>query len=321
MSNTAVKRNYKDTLFRMVFREKKELLSLYNAINGTHYEDPEALTTTTIENALYMGLKNDVSFIIEDVMNLYEGQSSWNPNMPLRGLFYISSLYQGYLKKNHLDLYSSVQLKLPLPQYIVFYNGSREEPDRQVLRLSDSFTKRGKESCLECTAIVLNINYGRNQELLNTCKKLHDYSCFVSKVREYLKEGLVLSEAVDRAALYCIKHNILKELLEIHRTEVKQVILEEYDEELHMKTLYEEGLAAGLAEGKAAGLAEGKAAGVLAFRQTLLHFISPKWQLPEKLVQKIQKENSLETLQNWLTMALESKSVEELSEKIFKSVD
>ena len=156
---------------------------------------------------------------------------------------------------------------------------------------------------------MLNINYGRNKELLNTCKKLHDYSCFVSKVREYLKEGLVLSEAVDRAVLYCIDHDILKELLEIHRTEVKQVILEEYDEELHMKTLYEEGVAAG------------KAAGVQAFRETLLQFISPKWPLPERLAQKIQKENSLETLQNWLNMALMSKSIEDLSEKIFNPGD
>ena len=318
MSNTTVNRNYKDTLFRMVFREKKELLSLYNAINGTHYEDPEALTITTIENALYMGLKNDVSFIIEDVMNLYEGQSSWNPNMPLRGVFYISSLYQGYLKEHCLDLYSSVQLRLPMPQYIVFYNGSREEPDRQILRLSDSFAKNGKESCLECTAIVLNINYGRNKELLNTCKKLHDYSYFVSKVREYLREGLVLSEAVDRAVLHCMEHDILKELLEVHRTEVKQVILEEYDEELHMKTLYEEGeakgRAAGLAEGKAAGLA----AGAQALRQTLLECISEKWQVPEKLAQKIQEEGSLQTLQLWLSLAWKAQSVEELAEKILK---
>ena len=312
MSNAAVNRNYKDTLFRMVFREKKELLSLYNAINGTHYEDPEALTITTIDNALYMGLKNDVSFIIEDVMNLYEGQSSWNPNMPLRGVFYISSLYQGYLKEHHLDLYSSVQLKLPIPQYIVFYNGSREEPDRQVLRLSDSFTKNGKEACLGCTAIVFNINYGRNKELLNTCKKLHDYSYFVSKVREYLREGLVLSEAVDRTVMHCLERDVLKELLEIHRAEVKQVILEEYDEELHMKTLYEEGLA----EGEAKGEAKGRAAGAQALRQTLLECISEKWQVPEKLIQEIQKEDSLETLQLWLSLAWRAQSAEELAEKI-----
>ena len=130
MSDAATtNRNYKDSLFRMIFREKEKLLNLYNAINGTHYTDPEELIVTTIEDVLYMGLKNDVSFLIDDVLNLYEHQSTWNPNMPLRGLFYISSLYQGHIKGNDLDLYSSVLLKLPTPRYIVFYNGSQDEPD------------------------------------------------------------------------------------------------------------------------------------------------------------------------------------------------
>ena len=100
MSDAAsTNRNYKDSLFRMIFREKEKLLNLYNAINGTHYTDPEELVVTTIEDVLYMGLKNDISFLIDDVLNLYEHQSTWNPNMPLRGLFYISSLYQGHIKK------------------------------------------------------------------------------------------------------------------------------------------------------------------------------------------------------------------------------
>ena len=177
---------------------------------------------------------------------------------------------------------------------------------------NQTFTKNGKEACLECAAIVFNINYGRNKELLNTCKKLHDYSYFVSKVREYLREGLVLSEAVDRAVMHCIERDVLKELLEIHRAEVKQVILEEYDEELHMKTLYEEGLA----EGEAKGEAKGRAAGAQALRQTLLECISEKWQVPEKLIQEIQKEDSLETLQLWLSLAWRAQSAEELAEKI-----
>ena len=100
MGKMAARRNYKDSLFRMVFREKRELLSLYNAINGTDYDDPEELIVTTIEDVLYMGRKNDVSFLIDDVMNLYEHQSSWNPNMPLRGLLYISMLYQGFIEQN-----------------------------------------------------------------------------------------------------------------------------------------------------------------------------------------------------------------------------
>lgn len=111
MNQTAVQRSYKNSLFR----EKKELLSLYNALNGKDYVNPEALTITTIEDVLYMGLKNDISFLIEDVMNLYEGQSSWNPSMPLRGLFYISQIYQGYVKEQHLDIYSSVLLRIPTP--------------------------------------------------------------------------------------------------------------------------------------------------------------------------------------------------------------
>ena len=110
MTNEKITRSYKDSLFRIVFREKKELLDLYNAINGTDYNDPDALIVTTIENVIYMGLKNDVSFLIEDVMNLYEQQSSWNPNMPLRGLFYFSNIYQGYIAEHHLDIYSSTLL-------------------------------------------------------------------------------------------------------------------------------------------------------------------------------------------------------------------
>ena len=127
MGKRKVRRGYKDSLFRMVFREKKELLSLYNAINGTNYDDPDELVVTTIEDVLYMGRKNDVSFLIEDVMNLYEHQSSWNPNMPLRGLLYITMLYQGFIEQNHLDIYSSSLLKLPVPRYIVFYNVTSDE--------------------------------------------------------------------------------------------------------------------------------------------------------------------------------------------------
>ena len=109
-------RTYKDSLFRMIFQDREALLSLYNAINGTHYEDSQELIITTLKNAIYLGWKNDVSFLIEDVLNLYEHQSTGNPNMPLRGLFYIASLLRGYIKKNALDPYSSVLLKLPTPR-------------------------------------------------------------------------------------------------------------------------------------------------------------------------------------------------------------
>ena len=134
MSEAAeTKRTYKDSLFRMIFQDREALLSLYNAINGTCYDQPEELIITTLEDAIYLGWKNDVSFLIQDVLNLYEHQSTKNPNMPLRGLFYISSLFRGYLKENELDPYSSALLKLPTPRYIVFYNGTQEDTSSSTM--------------------------------------------------------------------------------------------------------------------------------------------------------------------------------------------
>ena len=225
MGNGTVRRTYKDSLFRMVFREKGELLTLYNAINGTSYENPDDLEITTIDDVLYLGLKNDISFLIKEYMNLYEGQSTWNPNMPLRGVFYISQLYQAYVRKNHLNIYSAKQIKLPAPRYVVFYNGTREEPDRQILRLTDAFIKREETPCLECIALVLNINFGKNRELMEACRKLYEYSYFVSEVQGLLQEGMSLETAIDRTVRRCIRENILKEFLEKHRAEVKNVIL------------------------------------------------------------------------------------------------
>ena len=252
------KRTYKDSLFRMVFRDKEALLSLYNAINGTHYENPDGLTVTTLEDAIYLGWKNDISFLIQDVLNLYEHQSTKNPNMPLRGLFYISSLYQGYLKENDLDLYSSVLLKLPMPQYIIFYNGTQQEPDRLELKLSDSFIKKGTSPCIECTALVLNINYGHNSKLMDACRKLYEYAYFIHTVREFLKEGLTRDAAIDRAADHCIGANILKDFLNRHRAEVKNVILTEYDEKRHEESLREEGEARGFEKGIEKGIPQGE---------------------------------------------------------------
>ena len=91
-----VVRNQKDTVFRMLFREKKELLELYNALNDSAYNSPEDLTICTLENAIYMNFKNDISFLLDSEMNLYEHQGSYNPNMPLRGLFYFSDLYKRF---------------------------------------------------------------------------------------------------------------------------------------------------------------------------------------------------------------------------------
>ena len=183
-------RNYKDTVFRMLFSDRKNLLSLYNAVNQSDYKNPEELEIVTLENAIYMGMKNDVSFLFAHYLNLYEAQSTSNPNMPLRGTIYFGDLLRGWGESNHFDMYSEKQIMIPKPKFLVFYNGLKKEPERRILRLSDSFEGgQDEEAALECTAIMLNINYGYNQELMEKCQTLHDYSYFVENVRQGVRAG------------------------------------------------------------------------------------------------------------------------------------
>ena len=107
-NSVAVMRNHKDTVFRMLFRNKKELLSLYNALNGTDYKDEDALQVETLEHAIYMGVSDDVAFLLDCRLNIFEQQASYNPNMPLRDLVYIATHYAGFIKDE--SIYSS---KLP----------------------------------------------------------------------------------------------------------------------------------------------------------------------------------------------------------------
>lgn len=241
-------RKHKDSLFRKAFKKKKDLLDLYNALNGTSYENEDDLEITTLDNALYMAVKNDVSCIVRCTLNLYEHQSSYNPNMPLRGLIYFARMYNLYTEKRKLNLFSSTLQKIPTPQYIVFYNGLNDEPDRQVLKLSDAFQTEG--GCLECEAIMLNINYGHNRELMEKCRRLGEYAYFIATIRKYaLEEKRSLEDAITTAIDECIEKGILSDILTEERTEVFMYILESFDKELYEKDLkqnaYEDGVQAG----------------------------------------------------------------------------
>ena len=252
-------RNYKDTVFRMLFSDRKNLLSLYNAISGAHYDDPEKLEIVTLENAIYMGMKNDLAFIIDTNLFLYEHQSTYNPNMPLRDLFYISSEYQKLV--DHKSLYSSTLLKIPAPQFIVFYNGTEKEKDSWVNHLSESFENLSGEPKLELEVLTLNINEGHNEELMEQCETLREYAQYVHCVRKYAKE-LELNEAVKLAVDECIRNNILSEFLRANKLEVISMSIFEYDKEEEERKLrkaeYEAGVAAGMKAGVADGISKGK---------------------------------------------------------------
>lgn len=231
-----VNQKHKDRLFRFAFQDKKDLLSLYNAVNGTDYQNPDDLVITTLEDALFLGIKNDLSFIIGATLNLYEHQSTWNANMPLRGLIYFSSLYQEYVEQHGYNLYGSQQIELPFPQYLVFYNGSRKEPDQMELSLSDAFQKTEKELVpgVDCRVKILNINQGHNQEIMAKCQRLWEYAEFIGQVRKNLKTGMDINEAVNTAMDDCQKCGILADLLSRCRTEVLHMLLTEYDEKATM---------------------------------------------------------------------------------------
>ncbi len=249
-----VNRKYKDTVFRMLFSDRKNLLSLYNAINGSRYTDPEELEIVTLENAIYMGMKNDLAFIIDTGLFLYEHQSTYNPNMPLRDLLYISAEYQKLVDDK--SLYSSRLQKIPAPNFIVFYNGTEKKEERWENYLSESYETRMGDPNLELKVITLNINEGYNKELMEQCRILREYAQYVAKVREYAKE-MELDAAVEQTIKECIREGILAEFLRRNKSEVVAMSIFEYDKEEEEKKLrkaeYEYGFDSGYDSGYETG--------------------------------------------------------------------
>lgn len=249
---TTANREYKSTMFCMLFREKKELLELYNAVNHSCYENEEDLQIVTLENAIYMNMKNDLAFLIDLHMNLYEHQSTYNPNMPLRDLFYVSKEYQNLVKDR--SLYSTKMIKLPTPRFLVFYNGTETRPEVERLKLSDAYETKEEAPELELIVTVLNINEGNNGEILNNCRTLKEYMQYVSCVRYFLNiKRMNLDEAVESAVDECIERGILEDFLKKHKSEAIAMCVYEWNEVEKEKLRKEEreiGFEEGIKQGK-----------------------------------------------------------------------
>ena len=231
---TKVQRNYKDTVSRMLFREPENALSLYNALNGTSYTDASQITFNMLDNAIYMAMQNDISFLIMNEVNLYEHQSTYNLNMPLRDLFYVAELLQVYVKDQ--SLYSSKLIKLPTPHFVVFYNGIESKPEKRILRLSEAFEVPTDDPELELKVTILNINPSMNEELKEKCPVLKQYTQYVEQVR-YNSANMPLEQAVEEAIEYCVRHDILKDFLLKQRAEVVKMSIFEYDEEREIELI------------------------------------------------------------------------------------
>ena len=269
-------RKYKDTVFRDLFgseENKANALSLYNALRGTSYEDPSIIEITTLDNVIYMGVKNDISFLIGDETVLWEHQSTHNPNMPLRALSYFSHVYTKWIHENEYSVYDHRLIPLPRPRYVVFYIGEENRPDKEVFRLSDAFVGEPDSSApdaLEVTALVYNINEGRNQGIASACSALAGYSHLIATIREGRAAGMGADDAIDWAIGRCIAEGVLAEYLSRRRAEVKDILLTEFDMEdtarriveRHRDELIREGEERGLKIGEERGLKIGEERGL-----------------------------------------------------------
>ena len=274
-------RQYKDNVFCLLYRDKNNLLDLYNGLNDTNYTNVD-LTVTTLKGGVYMKYKNDASFVFGQDLYMFEQQSSRNPNMPLRFLHYLSDVYRQMYTNS--DLHRSTLLKIPVPHFVTFYNGKQPLAAESILRLSDMYEKKIDYPELELMVRVININTANNEgnksrtfnsnindnsnmhtyssEFLSKCETLKDYMTFVNKVRVKTDvEKIDIRTAVTEAVDECIAENVLSDFLKNHREEVITVSIYEYDEEGHLEIVKEEGRQLGIAEGKQLGLAQGRQIG------------------------------------------------------------
>ena len=241
LNKDEVNEEYKDRLFKFIFgnpENKQWTLDLYNAVNRTSYTDPEAIQFNTIGDFLYLKMKNDTSFIIYCEMNLWEHQSTFNPNMPMRFLRYGTHLYEKYIATTDYYEYSSTLQTIPTPRCVCFYNGTKEQPEESVLKLSDAYSGDGD---IEVNVTMLNINFGKNERLLNACRPLYEYAWIVDAVRSHQHEKMELDTAIDTAVNEMPDDFVIREFIIANRAEVKEMLLIEYNEEKVMEKERQEG--------------------------------------------------------------------------------
>lgn len=267
-------RNHKDRLFKKIFEEKKNALSLYNALNNSDYTNYEDIEITTVDDVVYMGMKNDVSFIFDSKINMYEQQSTYNPNMPLRALLYIAQQYEKFIAARDYNFYGTKALTIPTPKVVMFYNGTKKMPDTEMLSLID-LMEFPEESDLDLKVKVVNLNNFEHNSIVKNCEMLYQYSAFTNMINDNIEYGFTTQEAVDNAVNKCISSGILKDILLSNKSEVVKMILTEYDEAKTMQAIYRDGHVEGKEEGRAEGRAEGKAEGKAeGIKETELRFLS-----------------------------------------------
>lgn len=213
-------REYKSSVFTMLEEEPKYALDTYNALNGTDYVDENAITIQKLDGRVLLSIRNDASFLLDSFLNLYEHQSTYNPNMPLRQLLYFSDLMWKMIKEKDLDVYGNSRINIPTPKFVVFYNGLTKCPEMEIMRLSDLYEHKCEAYDMDLSCVVYNINPGYNEDIKRKSETVRGYTTFVEKVRRYSVEEPSLEDAINRAIDECIEEDVLAEFFARRREEV-----------------------------------------------------------------------------------------------------
>lgn len=246
-------REYRSDVFSMLMKRTDYALDVYNALNNSEYTDPELIELKTLEHGISLTIRNDAAFIIKADLNIYEHQSTYNPNMPLRSLIYFTDIIKELLKGK--DLYGNKLINIPRPQFVVFYNGAKERPEVEIQRLSDAY-EHDENVSLELICTAYNINPNKNDGLKKKSYVLDGYTIFVEKVKENIanKDEYAVSHAIK----YCIENNILKDFFEQMKDEVLRAMTIdmtfERRIELTAKESYDDGKQEGIELGKQEGI-------------------------------------------------------------------
>ena len=272
-------REYKSDVISMMLQIPEYALDVYNAMNDSAYTDPDMIQIMRLENGISLSVRNDASFFINNYLNLYEHQSTYSPNAPLRFLIYLTNLLKTTIRKR--DLYGRKRVQIATPHFAVFYNGTEKRPEKEVLKLSDAFINQTDTPEIELTVTVYNINPNNNTQLLEKSEVLRGYMIFVNHVRENLEHQKKIAQnapeydevayeedlekAINEAIDYCVKRHIMEEFFRENRNEVTKSMVLDYTwerrEELIRAEEYEDGKREGLEIGRAEGEKRGRAEG------------------------------------------------------------
>ena len=248
-------RKIRDTVFCHFMSNESHLLSLCNALNDTGYDESSNITINTLEGSFFSNIKNDISFLLNNLMVvLIEHQTTINPNMPLRFLSYVDELYKRYTSTSHKKIYGDDLLKIPAPEFYVFYDGNDTSFEQQTLKLSNAFETQSDK--LELTVHVYNLADGMNDELKRKCLPIGEYSIFSNAYKHFRQQKMEIDHAVDEAIKYCLENNVMVDYLKNNQKEVIDMFGFEWNEKEEREALLEIGEERGRLEGKIESIKE-----------------------------------------------------------------